>query len=70
MIEKIKSELKIFIHNLIIVVSLLFGWDMIFNLPDLLGNCIGGLLFIFGLYLLIKEINVIIDKYIDMFKGE
>ncbi len=61
-----KSELLIFINNLIIVLSLITGYDIINTNPTLIGYITGTIIICYGLYLISKNIKIIINNIIDL----
>ena len=65
-IKIFKSELLIFINNLIIVLSLVTGYDIINTNPTLIGYITGTIVICYGLYLISKNIKIIIKNIIDL----
>jgi hypothetical protein len=66
LIKIFKLELLIFINNFIIVLSLATGYDIIKTNPSLIGYITGTIVICYGLFLISKNIKIIINNIITL----
>ncbi len=65
--EQLVEEGTIFIHNFIMVITIMVGYQMLLHAPDLLGQIIGGIILSYGIWLFVTAMKKGIDETIKTY---